>query len=65
MDFPISINGMSPFPILKLLVVFFLLYSIFIRNFCKQTVNISDRFAASDMVLHCLPMSHKKNARLI
>ena len=23
------------------------------------------RFAASDMVLHCLPMSHKKDARFI
>ena len=23
------------------------------------------RFAASDLVLHCLPMSHKKGARLI
>ena len=23
------------------------------------------RFAASDLVLHCLPMSHKKDARLI
>ena len=22
------------------------------------------RFAASDLVLHCLPMSHKENARL-
>ena len=23
------------------------------------------RFAASDLVLHCLPMSHKKESRLI
>ena len=23
------------------------------------------RFAASDLVLHCLPMSHKKDTRLI
>ena len=23
------------------------------------------RYAASDLVLHCLPMSHKKDARLI
>ena len=40
----------------------------FKRNFCKQTVEKPEqtpRFAASDLVLHCLPMSHKKDARLI
>ena len=34
-------------------------YSNFKRTFCKQTV------AASDLGLHFLPMSHKKDARLI
>ena len=28
-------------------------------------LNQTPRFAASDLVLHCLPMSHKKDARLI
>ena len=38
MDFPISINWTSSFPILWLLGGIFHLYSIFKRNFCKQTV---------------------------
>ena len=40
----------------------------FKRQLCKQNSGESyqtPRFAASDMVLHCLPMSHKKDARLI
>ena len=37
---------------------------------CKQIVNILIRhrimhYAVSDLGLHCLPMSHKKDARLI
>ena len=47
-------------------------YSNFDRTFCKQTVEIlirksgvwSPLFAASGLGLHCLPMSHKKDARL-
>ena len=62
MHFPILINWMSPFPILGLLGGIFHLDSIFKRNFCKQTV---ENLAASDLVLHWLPMSHKKDARLI
>ena len=41
---------------------------IFSRNFCKQTVdNLIRRcvFAASDLVINCLPISHKMNARFI
>ena len=44
---------------------FFNFYSKFKRNFCKQTVeNLIRRRvlnAASDLVLHCLPMSHKND----
>ena len=38
-------------------VVFFPYYSNLKRNFCKQTVE--------QLILHCLRMSHKKDARLI
>ena len=41
-------------------MVFFILITIFIGR-SVQTL----RSAASDLVLHCLPMSHKKDARLI
>ena len=40
----------------------------FDRIFCKQKSEDPDqtpRSAASDLGLHCLPMSHKKDARLI
>ena len=59
---------MSPFPILGLMGVFFHFYSNFKRNFCKQNSEEPDQtphFAASDLVLHFLHMSHKKDARLI
>ena len=43
-------------------------YSNFKRNFCNQTVeNLTRRrvLRRLNMVLQCLPMSHKKDARLI
>ena len=49
-------------------MVFFTFVHIFYRIFWKQTVEtlIRCRFlVASDLVLHCFPMSHKKDARLI
>ena len=53
----ILINWMNPFLILGLLDVIFHFYSNFKRNFCKQTVeNLIRR-----CVLHCLPMSYKKD----
>ena len=55
MEFPTVINWRSPFPILGLLGGIFHFYSNFKRNFCKRTVEN----------LHCLPMSHKKDDRLI
>ena len=50
-----------------LLVGIFHFYSILKENpVSKQWRTLSDAaFAASDLVLHCLPMSHKKDARLI
>ena len=41
----------------------FRFYSNFKRNFCKQTVE--NLIVAFDLVLHCLPMSHKEDARLV
>ena len=39
----------------------FSFYSNFKRTISKQTVeNLIRRSVASDLVLHCLPMSHKK-----
>ena len=32
---------------------------------CKQTEKILIRHVVSDLSLHCLPMSHKENARLM
>ena len=40
-------------------MVIFIFYSNFNRTFCKQTVEIPDPG------LHCLHLSHKKDARLI
>ena len=69
MYFRIFIDETRPFPILGLLGgIFLIFYSLFKRDFCMQTVeNLIRRrvFAASDLVLHYLPMSHKKDSRLI
>ena len=41
-------------------------HSNFKSKFCKQTAELSQTVhAVSDLVLHCLPMSHKIDARLI
>ena len=66
MYLPILINWTSPFPFLGLFGGIFI--QILKRNFCKQTYENPDQtlpFALSDLVLHCLPISHKKDARLI
>ena len=46
---------------------FFHFYSNLDSTICKQTVETdhTPRFAASGLGLHCLPTSHKKDARLI
>ena len=67
MYFPILINRTSPYPILGLLGGICHFHFIFKKKICKQTgePDQTPRLAASDLVLHCLPMSHKKDARLI
>ena len=57
-EFPTVINWICPFPILGLLGVIFHLAN-------SGEPDQMPRFAASDLVLHCLPMSHKKDPRLI
>ena len=66
MDFPISINWMSLFPIMWSLGGIF----NFSIQVLKETANSGEpdqtpHYAASDLVLHCLPMPHNKGARLI
>ena len=60
---------MSPFPILGLLGGIFHFYSNFKRNLImlanSREPDQTPHFAVFDLVLHCLPMSHKKDARLI
>ena len=58
MNFPFSTNRMSLFQILGVLGGIFHFYSKVHRIFCKQTLE-------ADLGLHCSPMSHKKDARLI
>ena len=53
-----------------MLVGIFNFYSNFKRHLCTCLANSGEpvqtpHFVASDLVLHCLPMSHKKDARLI
>ena len=56
----LSINWTSPFPILGLLGGFYHFIQIL-----KETSVSNKRFAASDLVLHCLQMSLKEDARFI
>ena len=49
-------------------MVFFHFYSNSKRNLCWVKGGEPDQmpyFVASDLVFHCLPMSHKKDTRLI
>ena len=65
MYFPIIINWTSPFPILGLLSVFFFIFIQILKETSVSKPDQTPRFVASNLVLHCLPMSHKKTARLI
>ena len=56
-------NWTSPFPILGLLGGIFHYYSTFNANSGEPDQMLG--FAASDLVLYCLTMSNKKDARLI
>ena len=69
MGFPIINNWACLFPFKGLLGGSFSFHSNFKRTFCKQA-NTGDpdqtpHYAASDLGMHCLPMPHKKDARLI
>ena len=48
-------------------MIFLSFYSIFDRTFYKQSVETDQtpRSAMSDLCLYCLPISHKKDFRLI
>ena len=61
-------SKVTDYTALKVCWVIFHFYSNFDRTFCKQTVYTQIRHrntAASDLGLHCLPMSYKKDATLI
>ena len=70
MEFPTVIKRNSPFLFKRILGGIFHFYSNSNGTFCEPTVETLIRrrilrSAASDLGLRCLPMSHKKNARLI
>ena len=56
------ISKMSPFPILRVFDGIFIFFPNFNRTFCKQT---EDPDAVSYLGLHCLLLSHRKDARLM
>ena len=67
MDLPIIILWASPLSFLGTSSVILIFYFIFRGNFSKQTIapDGTPQNAASHLGLFCLPMSHKKDARLI
>ena len=70
MDSPIIINWMSPFSFLGVLGVIFIFSSHFSMKFLRANRIAPDGLTRSvashlDLELCCLPMSHKKDARLI
>ena len=66
MEFHSLINWMSQFQVQEMLGSTFQFQSSFKCAFCEQTVQNQIRHgsAMSDLVLHCLPVSHKKDTRL-
>ena len=68
MNLPISVSRTSLFQILGVLVGIFHFDSNSNRTICKHTVETLIRChvsVASDLGFHSLPVSHKKDARLI
>ena len=63
MDFSPVINWTSTFPFLGLLLFFKFKKKLLYENSGEPDQTL--RFAASDLVLHCLLMSNKKDARFI
>ena len=64
MDMPTISSKTSTFPILGVLGGIFFFFPNFNRTFCKQDPDHT-AYVVSDLGLHCLPMSHKKDARII
>ena len=46
-------------------MVFFIFIQILIQYFVSKHCGDTDKMPRSDLGLHCLPMSNKKDARLI
>ena len=67
MYFPLTINGWVHFQFQGCWVVFFIFIQILKKLLLANSGETyqTPPFVASDLVLHCLPMSHKYNARLI
>ena len=65
LKFPISIRRTSLFQILRVLGGIFNFNSNSDRTFCELNSGDCDQTLRSDHGLHCLPLSHKKDARLI
>ena len=67
MDFPIIIIRVSPLSFLGVLgVIFYFLSNFSMKFLCANRIapDGTPRFAASHLGLFCLPMSHKRDARL-
>ena len=66
MEFPALINWMNQFQVQEMLGSTFQFQSSFKCAFCEQTVQNQIRHgsAMSDLVLHCFPVSHKKDTGL-
>ena len=65
MDPTILINWTSPFPILGVPGIFFSFLFYFEKIFVLANSEDPDQTPRSDLGLHCLPVSHKGDARLI
>ena len=68
MEFPADINWTSSFPMLGLFVWYFSFLLKILKKLLFANSGEPDQtphYVASDLVLHCLLMSHKKDARLI
>ena len=67
-DYSILINWTSPFLFLRVADVLFSFSSYFLEKFLQANSEDPDQLqlsAASDLGLHCLPRSHKRDARVI
>ena len=62
---PLLSIGLAHFSFKGWLVVFFIFIQILIQYFVSKHCGDTDKMPRSDLGLHCLPMSNKKDARLI